>query len=53
MSGSGAHFVTFSVMKSRENFKNERKFYAIEKIKEKTAIDEIVDKGNAPKIFLI
>ena len=26
------HFVTFWVIRSRENFENERKFYAIEKI---------------------
>ena len=28
------HFVTFSVIRSRENFENERKSYAIEKIVE-------------------
>ena len=28
---TGVHFVTFSEIRSRENFESERKFYAIEK----------------------
>ena len=31
----GAHFVTFLVIRSRENFEKVRKFYAIEKIEMK------------------
>ena len=30
---AGVYFVTFLVMRSPENFKNERKFYALEKYK--------------------